>query len=316
MPLSIDQYASYLDTRDLPWPIAPPPRRAKARPHLEPVTGLRVVLWNVYGTLLAISEGNLVFEVADPFHMDVALTKTIDQFKMWNSMSRKPGQPSAYMREILQKVLAELRLAPSPGEKYPEIAAERVWENIVKKLFQKEYAFDERFFGSLAEFSQKVAYFYHSSLQGTSAYPGAADAVTYLARAGLQQGLLTDGQCFTAVQLQRALRKQDPGIALDELVPPARRWISGEQKVRKPSASLFESALQHLAKEGIEASEVMHVGSNMDRDIIPAKAFGMRTALFAGDRTSLSATPEQLKHRRTRPDVLLTEYSQLAQVIG
>ena len=123
MPLTLDQYASHLDTRDLPWPMAPEPAPPKARPHLTPLPGIRAVLWNVYGTLLSISEGELKFEVENDFLMQVALEKTIHEFKMWNSMSRKPGQPSAYMREVYQKVLNELRL--TPGEKHPEIQAER-----------------------------------------------------------------------------------------------------------------------------------------------------------------------------------------------
>ena len=38
-------------------------------------------------------------------------------------------------------------------------------------------------------------------------------------------------------------------------------------------------------------------------------------ALFAGDRASLQATAEQLKEPPSRPDVLLTELSQLAEVV-
>ena len=42
----------------------------------------------------------------------------------------------------------------------------------------------------------------------------------------------------------------------------------------------------------------------------------MKTALFAGDRASLQATPEQLNEPASRPKVLLTELSQIAQMIG
>ena len=39
---------------------------------------------------------------------------------------------------------------------------------------------------------------------------------------------------------------------------------------------------------------------------MPAKRLGMKTALFAGDKASLQATPEQFKEPASRPDVLLT----------
>ena len=43
MPLTLEQYADYLDKRRLPWPAAPAVKRAKARPHLVPLEGVRAV---------------------------------------------------------------------------------------------------------------------------------------------------------------------------------------------------------------------------------------------------------------------------------
>ena len=92
MPLSLEQYATWLDGRhDLHWPAAPIPEPPKARPHLKRLRNVRAVLWNVYGTLLAIPFGELVFEHPTEYVMTMALEKTITEFKMWASMSRKPG---------------------------------------------------------------------------------------------------------------------------------------------------------------------------------------------------------------------------------
>ena len=44
MPLTLEQYASYLDTRDLPWPAAPAVEPPKAKPHLKRLRGIRAVL--------------------------------------------------------------------------------------------------------------------------------------------------------------------------------------------------------------------------------------------------------------------------------
>src|SRR5262245_60116461 len=147
---------------------------------------------------------------------------------MWGSMSRKPGQPSEYMGQLYHKALTDLRTAPSPGEKHPEIPAERAWEDILKKLLKKEYQFDESLFGSLNEYSRKIAYFFHASLQGTGCYPGAAAALKELHGRGVPQGLLADAQCFTLVQLQRGLAAQDQTARLDELLDPELRVLSCE----------------------------------------------------------------------------------------
>src|SRR5439155_17828331 len=125
-PTALEQYATWLAGRQHPWPAPPKPDPVKAKAHVPRLTGVRAVLWNVYGTLLAIPFGELVFEHPDPFVMSMALEKTIAEFKMWASMSRKPGRPSEYMLHLYRTELDEQRLAPSPGEKSPELLADRV----------------------------------------------------------------------------------------------------------------------------------------------------------------------------------------------
>src|SRR5262249_15602166 len=107
MPLTLEQYATYLDTRDLPWPQAPAVEPPRATPHRARLPGVRAVLWNVYGTLLSLAGGELYFEHPQPLVMQVALDKTLTEFKMWASMSRKPGQPADQLAQIYQQVLLE-----------------------------------------------------------------------------------------------------------------------------------------------------------------------------------------------------------------
>src|SRR6266849_3756657 len=139
MALTLEQYASYLDTRGLPWPAPPEVERPKAKPHLVRLPEVRAVTWSVYGTLLTIAGGELYFEHPERFIMDVALDKTIQEFKMWGSVSRKPGQPAEYLRQIYTNLLTEQRTLPGGGEKHPEVLADRLWEAFIKKLLQKDY---------------------------------------------------------------------------------------------------------------------------------------------------------------------------------
>ena len=317
MPATLEQYIERLDARtDLPWPAAPKIDPPKAKPKLKGMP-VKAVFWTVYGTLVAVPQGELQFEHPQDFVTAAALDKVIKEFKMWQSMSRKPGAPSEYMKELFNKALTTLRLTGGGGgEKFPEVQTERIWDDIVKKLQQKEYKFDAVAFGSLDDYVKKIAYFYHASIQGCGPYPGAADALKLLAERGVVQGLLGDGQCFTAGQLQRCLRQQDPDFDLAAVVAPSMRVISAEKKARKPSDTLFKAAIAAAGAKGIPPSEVLHVGSNLTRDIGPAKKHGFRTALFAGDKGSLSATPEQLQGAALRPDAMITELPQVLELIS
>jgi FMN phosphatase YigB (HAD superfamily) len=316
MALSLEEYVASLDARNLSWPAAPTPEPPRARAHLRPLPEVRAVVWSIYGTLLAIPGGELVLEHPQKLMMDLALDKTLQEFKMWGSMSRKPGQPAEYLGQIYHRVLAEQRMLPTPpGERCPEVLADRVWEEIIKKLLQKEYKWDVGFYGSLNEFSRKVAYFFQASLQGTACYEGACQALRHVADAFLAQGWLDNGQAFTPVQLQRGLQEQAGSARLDDLFAPDLRVLSYEYRGRKPSERLFRELVVRLAARGIGPRQALYVGPTIEQDVVPARRVGLRTALFAGDRGSLRATNEQLKDRASRPDVLLTELPQIAIVV-
>ena len=70
-----------------------------------------------------------------------------------------------------------------------------------------------------------------------------------------------------------------------------------------------------FAKEGIGADQVLHIGSRITTDVMPARRLGMRTGLFAGDKASLQATPDQLRDPNSRPDVLLTQLDQIKEIV-
>jgi FMN phosphatase YigB (HAD superfamily) len=118
------------------------------------------------------------------------------------------------------------------------------------------------------------------------------------------------------LQLQRGLDALGGGVRLDDVMPDDLRVLSCDVHGRKPSERLFRQALEALDAKGIGPEEVLHVGSRIDKDILPAKKLGLKTALFAGDRASLAATTEQMKDHATKPDVLLTDLEQIADVIS
>jgi FMN phosphatase YigB (HAD superfamily) len=316
MALTLRQYVEYLESRDLPWPAPPQIDPPDTQPRLVRLRDIRAVTWNIYGTLLAIAGGELLFEHPDAFLMETALDKTIQEFKMWGAMSRKPGQPSEYLHQIYRNLLIEHRTQPSGGEKYPEVQADRLWESCIKKLMQKDYRFDAAFYGSLNEYSRKVALFFHASLQGTICYPGAAAALGRVRKAGLRQGLLADAQCFTAIQLERGLQQQDSEAIFDRLVDQDLRAYSYEVRARKPSERLFRPVLAVLGERGISPRQILHVGARPAQDLLPARRLGMRTALFAAGKQAPLAEKAPLKELSSGPDVILTQLEQIADVVG
>ncbi len=313
-----EQYASWLDGRsDLLWPAVPRSDPPRAQPYLRRIPGIRVVTFSIYGTLVRISGGELSFLHPEKFMMEAALEKTIQEFKMWPAMSRKPGKPSEYLGRMYEQILDEVRAARSSGsERSPEVRADNVWERIVKRLMKNDYAFDVNFYGSLNQFCEKISYFFHSSLQAVGPQAGAFPSLEALRGRGVTLGLAADGQAFTPVQLLRALRQQGKLADLTQFFDPELVCLSCEVGAKKPSEQLYHALMKQLAPRGIGPNEVLHVGSNLRNDVVPAKRLGLHTALFAGDRSSLVASNDQLNEKSSRPDALVTELGQVTEVVG
>jgi putative hydrolase of the HAD superfamily len=118
------------------------------------------------------------------------------------------------------------------------------------------------------------------------------------------------------VQLRRGLAAQDSAAGVEGLLREDLMALSFEVGARKPALAILRRVMELLAQRGLHPSEVLHVGSRIGQDLVPARRMGMRTALFVGDREAVQATPEQLRDPPSRPDVLLTELSQIADVVG
>ncbi len=274
------------------------------------------VAWNIYGTLLRIADGDLLFEVPQELRMQIALEKVDAEFKMWNSMYRKPVAPWKYLHEQYGKFLERQRMASTRQKgDVPEVKSPDIWRQILAQLEEKEYEYDAEFYGDMDELSEKVAYFYHRSLQGVEAAPHALKALESVAQRNFQQGLLADAQPFTLVQLLRCLKAQGPLGPLGNLFQASLLVLSYQQEVRKPSKTLYRTFLDRCREQGIEPNQILYVSSRLSDDLAVAKSLGIRTALYAGDKLSMEATKQEVADPKLRPDRLLTDLAQIGELL-
>jgi FMN phosphatase YigB (HAD superfamily) len=185
---------------------------------------------------------------------------------------------------------------------------------LIRQLQQKEYSYDASFYGDLEHYAEKVAYFFHSCLQGLEAEEGALELLRALPLSGKRVGLVANGQRFTPVQMLRAFRRQGTLRSLDELFDPGLVTLSCHEGIRKPSKALYLRALDRFRRTGVAPHQVLYVGTRLRDDLAIAKQVGMRTALLAADQTSLVASKEEVADPELRPERLLTSLAQIRDV--
>ena len=317
MAKSLQEYADWLNDRDMIWPQLSGIDRLKATPFVKPLEDIRVVLWSLYGTLIRISDGRLLLDHPQQIRMQVALDKTIKEFNMWNSMSRKPGAPWEYMLHQYRTLLEE-RSMSGTGRKgdYPEIDAVAVWRKLIGRLQQNEFQYDQGFYGDVDDFSKKVAFYFQSCLQGVEASEHAVQVLTEVSATGRVQGLLADAQSFSVVQMLRALRRQGTLPPLGDLFDPGGLTLSHREGVRKPSRSLYEASLARLQDaHNAQPHQILYVSAQLRDDLAVARQFGMRTALYAVDKTDCAVEQADMQDTELRPDRLITDLTQVSQML-
>ena len=315
MGKSLADYADWLEERDLIWPKVSPPKPPKAKSFTKHIPGIRAVTWNLYGTLLRIADGNLLFDHEQDLRMQVAMDKTIKEFNMWQSMTRRPGAPWEYLLPQYRDIVANQAMQGTPRGDFPEIDSSVVWRRLVGKLEQKDYSFDTEIYNDFDDLSIKAGFFFHKCLQGVDSMPHALKVMRYVVRSGREQSLLADAQPFSTVQLAIGLRTQGSVPPMRQLLSSGQFALSYREGVRKPSKSLFRRSVQAFAEAGIRPDEILHIGSRIDEDIAPARDAGMRTALFAGDADSLTADREAMQDPKRKPDRLMTDLRQIRSIL-
>lgn len=317
--MSLQEYADELFNHpERLWPQAPDPVPVKATPYLAPLSGIRGVVWTLYGTLLNITDGRLLHVHPQEIRMHVALEKTIEEFNLWQSMYRKPGPPWQQLLAQYNRMIEDSRLAGSsvPGEEN-EVNLVPIWRMILERL-KSDYTWDRGSYGNLDQYAEKVAFFFHACLQGVKAYPQALEALQSVAQADIVQGLACNAQPFSLVHLIRGLHAQAQGDAprLGDLLNRDCLSVSFRVGVKQPSATLMSNSARQFERLDITPEHVLFIGSRLKEEIAPAKKAGYWTALYAGDKNSLQASAAEMQDANVRPDRILTNLGQIRQILG
>src|SRR5699024_4883365 len=91
------------------------------------------------------------------------------------------------------------------------------------------------------------------------------------------------------------------------------KW-SYRHGVKKPSLDIYRLFIDELPAYNLKAEEVLYVGNDLFKDVIPAKKLGMKTALFVGDRRSIRHKKSDLI-RKQMPDIIIDELSQIEECV-
>lgn len=311
------EYFDTLQEKPLKWPQPPPVQPVSAQSSLKPLHDVKVVMWDFYGTLVRISDGELKLQVEDDLRMQIALEKTLEEFAMWQSMTRKPGSPWRYLWSQYRELLDQLQMTKScaVGDS-PRIGLHEIWRKILERLVKKDYEWDTVVHGDRERLAQHVGFFYHLSLQGVEVLPEVLKTLRSIHQIGLRQAIFGETESFSLPHFSwLAQRELGTGFP-PNLFDPSLSVLSHTLGLRKSSQTFYKTAEKQLSGQRIKPHQVLIVSTRLEGDLEFAKRRGWKTALLAFDRLSLKATPADLKLERLKPDRLITSHQQVRELLA
>lgn len=255
-------------------PLAVEP--AGMAPKLPRLEGIRAVVFDLYGTLL-ISDAGGERSCPEP---------------------DPEGMPE--LGDGLRKTIARHhKRRRAEGVPFPEVEIREVW---AEAMAAGGFPVPGR------EDLERIILEHECRVHPVWPMPGAIELLGDLRARGMVMGIISNAQFYTLPVMEGLF-----GAGLDDLgFHPDLRVFSFEEGEGKPSLRLFETLRDSAAALGIDPSEIFYLGNDWKKDVLPARAVGFRTGLFAGDVRSLRLGGVGEEEASASADAVVTGLEQVA----
>ncbi len=281
------------------------PENAGFRPKLNTNRPAKAVIFDIYGTLLISSSGDIHQSMFTKENMKEALKA--GGFANENT----PTETYSFLLDQLPvKVKENHAQTNAKGHPFPDVDIFKVWNEMLNEA-ENAGLIKRNGTESLADtimvfeiLSNKVA-----------PMPGMKEVLEKLKSKGIPLGIVSNAQFYTPIIMNYFLNRnfsnnQDIDLFNSDLIA-----FSYSELRAKPDVALFNRLVETLKnKYKIDPQDAVFVGNDFLKDVYTANKAGLRTALFAGDNRSLRLREDDERVKNLTPDFVITELKQLLKI--
>jgi putative hydrolase of the HAD superfamily len=288
--------------------LVPPlqPEPAGLSPILDYFTGIKAVLFDIYGTLLISASG----DIESTNMLTSNLLDCLDKVGI-QICHKNPEETAQLMIRRFKGRIGEVHAEKKgSGIPWPEVDIIDVWKKVIT------YSEENNFIRCPGEVDVKqCALLFELKNNPVYPMPGMKEVIEYFDRSGLLLGIISNAQFYTPIILNYFISGR---TRLLESVQPFKddlTFFSYRYLRAKPDRYLYTLAKEALASYNCMPEQAVYVGNDMVKDIIPASQEGFKTVLYAGDRRSLRWKGKYREDSPIGADAVITHLTQLFEII-
>ena len=228
-------------------------------PTLDPVP--RVILFDVYGTLLCPQVGDLD-DQARLASGEASFITTAERFGFSQDVGIK------WHRWFFEAIAKEHKELKEQGIAPAEVQVDEIWADLVERVGDKPTSNQAR----------KMAAYREMMANPVRPFSGAAETLKQLKQSGMRLGIVSNSQYYTMPILGANLE-----LDLNDIFEPELTFLSFRLGFSKPSPYFFRLVRTAVLHLGFRPEEVLVVGNDSENDIAAAEAHGLQALLFYGN---------------------------------
>lgn len=296
--------ANDLHTRFRELSVYMEPIETDAKPKLQLLKDIKVIAYDFYGTLFISGVGDIGIDDGNP---DAELFLEVLNQSGVTVLDDDAGKLGfGIYNSVVDELIAAIK---ADGVEYPEPDIREVWERVLYQMKNDglvEFQPDDHLY-------EQISVECEARMNPVWPMPGVTEILEYFKSKGFTQGIISNSQFYTPIVLEALTEK-----TLEELGfhSGLLNW-SYEERLKKPGLKFYEEFLQKmkLVDAAILPQQILYIGNDMLKDVYPAAEFGMKTALFAGDKRSLKWRRDDHRCKNLEPDLVITQLRQLIDCV-
>lgn len=275
-------------------------------PILKTKSKVKAVIFDIYGTLLISSSGDI-----DQASMSVESLKKAMEAGGFETAGLKDETYEFLLEQLPLKIKANHETLKANGHPYPDVDIFKVWNEMFAAT-EKAGLLKRNGNESLAD----VIIVFEILSNKVYPMPGMKEILVELKHRGIPLGIVSNAQFYTPIIMNYFLTGEFSTKQEIEFFDPELSVFSFKELRAKPDVKLFDKIISTLDNNyNLQTADAVFVGNDMLKDIYTATNSGLKTALFSGDKRSLRIREDDPKVKGIFPDFFVNDLKQILEIV-